>query len=66
MTERWLQFPGRSRVLHLINEETTGWGQTEVSGSLIACCGRIANETSVVDPPSATAHCKMCEKVSKR
>lgn len=64
MSERWLQFPGRSHVLHLINEESTGWSQDEVSGSLIACCGRTANIAAVVEPPSATQHCKMCEKVS--
>jgi hypothetical protein len=60
---RWVQFPGRGRVLHLIIEETSGWGQTEVSGSLIAWCGRISNEANLVDPPLADRHCSMCEKV---
>jgi hypothetical protein len=60
---RWVQFPGRSRVLHLINEETTEWGQGEVAGSLIAWCGRISNESWLVNPPVATAHCSMCKKV---
>lgn len=60
---RWVQFPGRSKVKHLINEETSAWGQTEVAGSLIAWCGRISNETHLVNPPTATEHCKMCERV---
>lgn len=60
---RWVQFPGRSHVLHLINEETSGWAQTEIFGSLIAYCGRISSETHLVDPPSATNHCKMCVRV---
>jgi hypothetical protein len=63
---RWVQFPGRSRVLHLINEETSGWAQTEVSGSLIAWCGRTSNQSSLIDPAVADRHCAMCTKVEER
>jgi hypothetical protein len=59
---RWVQFPGRSRVLHLIHEQATGWSQGQVSGSLIAVCGRVSYDSQLVDPPVVEARCKMCER----
>lgn len=64
--EWWVQFQGRGKVRHLVHQEQTGWSRSERAGSIIVWCGRVGNDSILVDPPTAEAECKMCTRNSNR